>query len=107
MPTPDAAAQQSAVFRFFNRDTGAHFYTINQTERDFVSATYPAFLYEGPIWYAQTASGSGSTPIYRFFNKRTGAHFYTINQAERDFVIAQYPDFIYENVAYHAWTEAR
>lgn len=39
------------MFRFFNLQTGAHFYTVNAAERDFVIASYPVFKYEGVAYY--------------------------------------------------------
>ena len=38
------------VYRFFNRRTAAHFYTVNQVERDLIIATMPDFVYEGPAF---------------------------------------------------------
>lgn len=98
------AAPRSAVYRFFNTRTGAHFYTISSAERDYVIATYKEFNYEGPVFYAYPAATSGQGPVYRFFNTRTGAHFYTISSAERDYVISAYQDFTYEGPQWHAQT---
>ena len=75
------------VERFFNTTTGTHFYTISQTEKNFVIANYPVFVYEGPAYYAMTATGTDRTDLYRFYNTKTGAHFYTTSPAERDHVI--------------------
>lgn len=97
-------SSRSAVYRFFNSSTGAHFYTPSAAERDFVIATYPVFKYEGPAFYAYTTQAAGTSPVYRFFNKVTGAHFYTISASERDFVIATYPAFVYEGTSWYAQT---
>ena len=97
---------QTPVFRFYNGNTGAHFYTISQSERDSVVSNLPVFQYEGVRWYAQTTSGNASIPIYRFYNQRTGAHFYTVSASERDFVIANYAEFKYEGIAYNAWSSS-
>ena len=35
------------VFRFFNTETGGHFYTTNVAEREFVQNQAPEFEYEG------------------------------------------------------------
>jgi hypothetical protein len=43
------------MYRFFNTSNGSHFYTINAGERDFVQGAYPAFKYEGPVYYAWTS----------------------------------------------------
>ncbi len=96
---------RTPVYRFFNARTGAHFYTNNALERDFVIATYPVFKYEGPAFYANSQAATGLSPVYRFFNPSTGAHFYTISAAERDFVIATYPVFKYEGPTWYAQTQ--
>lgn len=97
-----AAQTASPVFRFFNSQTGTHFYTINQAERDFVLARYPQFLYEGPAYFAHPSAKSGNLPVYRFFNTRTGTHFYTQSESEKNFVLATYPVFAFEGPAYWA-----
>ena len=106
-PTPGPGpGARAPVYRFYNTATGAHFYTNNALERDFVIATYPVFKYEGPAFTAVTQSGSGLSPVFRFFNQSTGAHFYTINAAERDYVMATYPVFKYEGPTWFAQTQA-
>lgn len=39
------------MYRFNNTLTGAHFYTTNSAERDFVERTYPQFRFEGVAYY--------------------------------------------------------
>ena len=97
---------RTAVYRFFNGSTGAHFYTSSAGERDFVQQTYPAFSYEGVVFYAYGSPTAGQNAVYRFFNTSTGAHFYTIDAGERDFVRATYPAFQYEGPAWYAQTAA-
>lgn len=45
------------VYRFFNLNTGCHFYTISETEKDTVIANYDWYRYEGVSWYAFIAPG--------------------------------------------------
>ena len=92
----------SPVFRFYNTQTGTHFYTINVAERDFVLVRYPQFAYEGPAYYAYPTSQAGQLPVYRFYNTRTGTHFYTQSEAEKNFVLVTYPVFAFEGPAYYA-----
>ena len=100
----DSATIRSAVFRFYNTSTSTHFYTISQTERDSVIATYPQFHYEGPAFYAYPGAVSGLSPVFRFYNTSTASHFYTISTTERDFVQATYPQFLYEGPRWYAQT---
>lgn len=97
---------RSAVYRFYNATTGAHFYTASAAERDFVIRTYPQFAYENIAFYAYPDSSTGKDPVFRFYNATTGAHFYSGSVAERDFVIARFPEFKYEVVSWFAQTAA-
>ncbi|MDM0037864.1 hypothetical protein QTH89_15660 [Variovorax sp. J22G21] len=95
------------LYRFFNTNTGTHFYTRNTIERDQVIANYRQFQFEGVGYYAYDGEQAGLQPVYRFFNTRTGSHFYTISQAERDQVRATLAQtYSYEGVAWYASTSA-
>ncbi|MFP8778002.1 DUF1566 domain-containing protein [Hydrogenophaga sp. RWCD_12] len=90
------------VFRFFNRTTGAHFYTSSESEKATVQATNPLFAYEGVAFVAGTTNAGGLSPVYRFYNQLTGVHFYTISEDEKSFVQANRPEMLFEGVAYYA-----
>ncbi|MEO8486900.1 MAG: DUF1800 family protein [Betaproteobacteria bacterium] len=92
----------SPVFRFYNTQTGTHFYTINQAERDLVLVRYPQFAYEGPAYFAYPQPRADNLPVYRFYNTSTGTHFYTQSEAEKEFVLASFPVFAFEGPAYYA-----
>jgi uncharacterized protein (DUF1800 family) len=51
VPPVAASDGRTALFRFYNTATGAHFYTASSVERDHVIATYPQFIYEGIAYY--------------------------------------------------------
>ncbi|MEO8655177.1 MAG: trypsin-like serine protease [Ramlibacter sp.] len=93
--------QRTAVYRFYNATTGAHFFTTSAAERDGVIANYPVFRYEGVGFYAYGTQVAGSSPVYRFYNSQTGRHFYTMSPAERDLVISG-ADFTYEGASWYA-----
>jgi hypothetical protein len=65
-----AAWAESAVpvYRFFNDQTGTHFYTTSTLERDIVLSRWPQFLYEGPVFYAYLGATPDTKPVYRFFD---------------------------------------
>lgn len=104
--TTQAQPDTQAVYRFFNTSTGAHFYTMSASERDFIVATYTVFVYEGPVYFASPGDGNGRAALYRFYNTRTNAHFFTTSSAERDYVILTWPWFVYEETAYYVYTSA-
>ena len=97
-----ASVTLTPVFRFFNQQSSAHFYTISVAERDRVLSTLSQFQYEGAAFLASTTPDPSLSPVHRFFNVRTGVHFYTISEDERQRVQQTLPDFRYEGVAYHA-----
>ncbi len=104
--TGTGPAGRTAVYRFYNASTGAHFYTTSAGERDYVIASLREFAYEGPVFYAYPSNFAGMSPVYRFYNARTRAHFYTINAEERDLVVRSNPSFQYEGIGWSAQTVA-
>ncbi len=50
-PTTPATDGRSELYRFWNQVNGEHFYTSSVAERDHIIATYPEFVYEGPVYY--------------------------------------------------------
>ena len=94
-----AASGLSPVYRFYNRQTGVHFYTISATEKAQVQANLPQFSYEGIAYYASTAAGSGLRPLSRFYLAGKGFHFYTVTPTE----VAYLPQYGYEGPAYYVF----
>jgi hypothetical protein len=65
----------SAVFRFFHKVQGTHFYTASAAERDGVIANYSAtYAYEGTGFFTAEAE-AGAAPVFRFFHRQSGTHF--------------------------------
>ena len=95
---------RTAIYRFYNTGTGAHFYTSNVPERDLVITRLHGYNYEGPAFFAFGAAAAGTSPVYRFYNTRTGAHSYTMSEQERANVQATMPWYSYEGVAWYANT---
>ena len=91
------------VYRFFNRDSGTHLYTISEVEKESVEANLSNFSLETESFFAYTQQQPGTIPIYRFYNNQTGAHFYTPSQVERDVVEDTLPNYTSEGIAYYAF----
>lgn len=71
------------VYRFYNPETGAHFYTANESQANRVKANYsPPFVYEGIKFYVYKADSNLGTELQKFFNPNTGAHFFTAFSGE-------------------------
>ena len=101
-PNPTPEVVRAPVYRFFNVQTGTHFFTASAAERDFVIATYPALHYENIAFYASASPQTALSGVYRFYNTQTGSHFYTISEAERDYVRSVYPAFQFEGTSWYA-----
>jgi uncharacterized delta-60 repeat protein len=107
VPSQRKAAETSlsAVYRFLNTRTGAHFYTVSAQERDEVIANLPQFQFEGIAFYALTSPTEDTQPVYRFYNRLTGTHFYTIGVEERDRVVMTLRHiYILEGISWYAST---
>ncbi|MCV6602951.1 MAG: hypothetical protein OIF54_15560, partial [Cohaesibacter sp.] len=88
------------VFRFFNEQTGTHFYTASKEERDLVLRDHSHMTYENVSYYASDIAANQKTALYRFYNTETGSHFYTANANEKDDV-AKLANYNYEGIAYY------
>ncbi len=92
----------SPVHRFYNTQSGVHFYTISETERANVVANFPQFQHEGVAYHASQVAGAGLLPFYRFYVPGKGFHFYTANEAEKDSIIANLAaTYTYEGIGYY------
>jgi hypothetical protein len=68
--------------RLYNPNSGEHFYTASEFERDALVAT--GWSYEGVGW---TAPSEGE-PVFRLYNAFAGDHHYTTSAGERDALVA-------------------
>jgi hypothetical protein len=106
-PAPDVSGLAVNVYRFFNQESGGHFFTTSAQERDTVILNFGNFNYEGVGFeavHADAEIGAELQPVYRFFNTQAGGHFFTADPAERDLVQATLPQFNFEGVAFQAST---
>ena len=94
--------QGESVFRFYNFQTGAHFYTANTTEAEKVLATQPEYFFEGVAFDNSRSGGGDAINVHRFYNTVTNTHFYTADPNEVAQVRATLPEYMYEGVAYQA-----
>ncbi len=51
-PEGSQPAGASPVYRFWSNAFGGHFYTISETEKDYIIANFPTWQYESIAWYA-------------------------------------------------------
>lgn len=99
MGTPLANAN---VYRFYNRQTGTHFYTADPAEKASVQANLSAtYQLDGLGYTVREATPANDVPLYRFYNRKTATHFYTADPAEKVAVEAMTSIFTYEGIAYY------
>ena len=89
------------VYRFFNNDSGVHFYTANETERDAVQELNN-FSFEGASYVSAELLTGADVPVYRFLNQDTGVHLYTISETERD-AVQELDNFSFEGEVFSAY----
>ena len=101
-----AEAATVNVYRFYNKNTGTHFYTASPQEKEDVQSRYSkVFNYEGVSYAFDDGSLLLTQSLYRFYNTQTDTHFYTASDTERDMVISKWGNvFKYEGVAYKVAT---
>ena len=94
------------VYRFFNQETGVHFYTASEVERDNIIENLPNFGLEGTSYETiDPLTGSSDTNVvHRFRNQNTGVHIYTIDEAERSFIAENLSNYEYEGEVFAAYT---
>ena len=91
--TADALTGVKPVFRFFNTLTGAHLYTMSETERDNINNNLENYNFEGIAYHGYESDRPGAIPLYRFYNPIINVHFYTPDSTERDAVLASLPNY--------------
>lgn len=94
-----------AIYRFFNTETGTHFYSGAKSEVENVLTHLKHFQFEGAA-FSKSAAGPGTVDVLRFFNTETGTHFYTASEEEAQQIRSTLPHFSEEGVAYQAHSEA-
>ena len=82
-----------SMYRLYNPNSGEHFYTSNQGERDHLVSL--GWRYEGVAWNAPLTGA----PIFRLYNPNAGDHHYTGSEKERDDLVKL--GWKYEGVAWY------
>lgn len=84
----------SPLYRLYNGNTGIHYYTLNQGERDALVAA-KTFTNEGIVGYMYQASasavGATVTQVFHLYNKTSGGHLYTENIGTVNAILAAFP----------------
>lgn len=75
--------ESSSMYRLYNPNSGEHFYTYAEAERD--NLIRLGWKDEGEGWKSPRKS---KTPVYRLYNPNSGDHHYTMNAAEKNMLVS-------------------
>jgi len=67
----------SEVYRFFNTQSGAHFYSRDEFEANSILANLPHYSPHGPAFKAADSINGPTEDLFRFFNTQSGTHLFT------------------------------
>ena len=83
------------MLRMYNPNTGEHFYTGSEEERDMLVTA--GWNYEG---VAFTFPANTGAPVHRLFQPSTGEHLYTMDEEEKDRLLSE--GWNYEGIAFNS-----
>jgi peroxidase len=94
------------VYRFFNSQTGAHLYTMDEVEKEYIEDNLSNYTNEGIKFYAfeEAPENIETVPVFRMLNSQSGSHLFTTDQTEIDYIQENLPNFSPEGnngVAYY------
>lgn len=74
------------VYRFFNQDTGAHLYTMDENERSNIVQNLDNYSFDGISYYAFESEPQNieTVPLYRLYNTISLSHLFTTDNNEFD-----------------------
>ena len=100
---PTGDADVIPIYRFYNPETKAHFFTSSRSQRDRVLSDFPVFIYEGIAFYANNSFATSRRPVYRYYNRDTQVHFYTDNVRSRNTLDTdpRFSNFLYEGISHY------
>ena len=102
-PISQINSAETTVYRFYDGSKGAHFYTVDEVEKEYVDENLDNYSFEGESYsVVDPITGGGTEEVYRFFNPTTGVHLYTTSEVERDSVRENLDNFTYEGVKFYA-----
>jgi len=100
----DADNSAFQVYRFYNSQTGSHFFTTSTAERNSVIENLDNLTYEGNAFDSNVTDANG-TAVFRFLNTTNGMHFYTADAAEAA-IVRLNTGFADEGISYYASSDA-
>jgi predicted outer membrane repeat protein len=86
------------VYRFFNTQTGAHLYTMDEVEKQYIEDNLSNYNYEGIKFYAfeEAQENIETVPVFRLLNSQSNSHMFTTDQTELKYIQDNIPNFSLE-----------
>ena len=85
VPPENNCKDSVPLYRFWNSETGDHFYTTDENEKNRVLTTKEwMYTYEGIAAYVYQTQQTNTLPLYRLWSSKTGDHFYTTDENEKN-----------------------
>ena len=85
------------VYRFFNQITGAHLFTMDVKEKDYIVDNLDNYSLESTAYYALSGESELDTiPVYRMLNNANGTHIFTSNPQEANYIQGNLSNFSFE-----------
>ena len=95
---------ENTIYRFYDANSGVHFYTSDKNERNYVYDRLDNYTYEGASYTGIDPSAEiESFAVYRFYNQDSGTHLYTIDENEKNVVRQELDNYSYEGEAFFAY----
>lgn len=82
-PSKPADSKKVEMYRLYNPNTGEHFYTSNEAEKN--NLVSKGWKHEPQDWISPSYS---DIPVYRVYNPNAGDHHYTMDRHERDVLVS-------------------
>ena len=94
------------MYRFWSAKLSSHFYTVNESEKDWLIAEYAhVWTFEGVAFYAYPPGSQPiwAIPVYRLWSPTKMDHLYTISESERKNLLTNFSNmWTDEGIAWYA-----
>lgn len=97
-----AEVESEEVYRFVNTVTGAHLFTTDEGERDYITENLEHYGQDESNFYAYETEVEGSIEVHRFYNAAEDIHMFTHSEADTAEMMAEDSGFNDEGVAFYA-----
>ncbi|MBF0101659.1 MAG: formylglycine-generating enzyme family protein [Desulfobacterales bacterium] len=98
-------AEVLPVYRFYSDYFKRHFYTIDESEKDFLQ-NHPYISYQDTQFNVLSQPVSATVPVFRLFHSETVSHLYTIDQKEKDSLVKS-QEWTDEGVAFYVFSKSQ